>query len=393
MLQVIDLEKRFSTQDDVVRALDGVSFAVPEGSLFTLLGASGSGKTTTLRTIAGLERPDAGRIEIDDIVVFDGSRALFVPPNKRDLGMVFQSYAIWPHMTVFDNVAFPLRVKRKGRVEIRAAVEHTLGLMNMEHLAKRSATLLSGGQQQRLALARAIVGNPRLLLLDEPLSNLDAKLRERMRFELKRLQVETGITTIYVTHDQMEALALSDEIALMHEGRIVQQASPAAIYNAPASAYVADFIGSTNLLPGTLHDGNEVGDACSVSFGEASVGGVLATGARPGAGVAVAVRPETIAMEREAAPAAGRTVGTLDGVIRSSVFLGESTDFLVAADGLEVRVRISGVNPGFAIGDAVRLTLPSTGLVFAREDGADDHASEPAAAELRATDPIAEAVL
>src|SRR5579872_1593342 len=251
MLHVTDLEKRFSMRDsDVVRALDGVTFTVPEGSLFTLLGASGSGKTTTLRSVAGLERPDAGLIEIGDVAVFDGSRALFVPPNKRDLGMVFQSYAIWPHMTVFDNVAFPLRVKRKGRAEIRDAVERTLTLMNMEHLAKRSATLLSGGQQQRLALARAIVGSPRLLLLDEPLSNLDAKLRERMRFELKRLQVETGITTVYVTHDQMEALALSDEIALMHEGRIVQQGSPAQIYHAPASAYVADFIGSTNLLQG-----------------------------------------------------------------------------------------------------------------------------------------------
>src|SRR3569833_1167584 len=179
MLRVTDLEKRFATRDsDVVRALDGVSFTVPEGALFTLLGASGCGKTTTLRSVAGLERPESGRIEIDDVVVFDGARAHFVPPNKRHLGMVFQSYAIWPHMSVFDNVAFPLKVKRKGRAEIRDAVERTLTLMNMEHLAKRPATLLSGGQQQRLALARAIVGNQRQLLLDAPLSNLDAKQRE-----------------------------------------------------------------------------------------------------------------------------------------------------------------------------------------------------------------------
>ena len=170
MLQLTDLEKTFSSvRGERVHALDGVSLTVPEGMLFTLLGASGSGKTTTLRSIAGLERPDAGRIEIDDIVVFDSAAALYVPTHKRELGMVFQSYAIWPHMNVFENVAFPLKVRGTGRAEIRSAVEETLATMNMEHLAKRPATLLSGGQQQRLALARAIVGRPRLLLLDEPL--------------------------------------------------------------------------------------------------------------------------------------------------------------------------------------------------------------------------------
>ncbi len=391
MLRVTDLEKRFATRDsDVVRALDGVSFHVPEGTLFTLLGASGCGKTTTLRSVAGLERPESGRIEIDDVVVFDGTRAHFTPPNKRDLGMVFQSYAIWPHMTVFDNVAFPLKVKRKGRTAIREAVERTLTLMNMEHLAKRPATLLSGGQQQRLALARAIVGNPRLLLLDEPLSNLDAKLRERMRFELKRLQVETGITTIYVTHDQMEALALSDEIALMHEGRIVQQATPAEIYHAPATAYVADFIGSTNLLQGILREAGKEGGPCTVTFGDSSVEGVLAGPAAAGDAVALAVRPETVALEPDRNGAQELEPGVLRGIVRSSVFLGESTDFLVGVDGLEVRARISGINPGFAIGDAVRVRMPQTGLVFPREDLADrtpEPESEPT------TDPIAEAVL
>jgi iron(III) transport system ATP-binding protein len=388
---VTDLEKRFATRDsDVVRALDGVSFTVPQGTLFTLLGASGCGKTTTLRSVAGLERPESGRIEIDDVVVFDGARAHFTPPNKRQLGMVFQSYAIWPHMSVFDNVAFPLKVKRKGRAEIREAVERTLTLMNMEQLAKRPATLLSGGQQQRLALARAIVGNPRLLLLDEPLSNLDAKLRERMRFELKRLQVETGITTIYVTHDQMEALALSDEIALMHEGRIVQQATPAEIYHAPATAYVADFIGSTNLLQGTLAEASTPGSACTVSLGEGVVVGVLAAAAASGDAVALAVRPESVVLEPDTNGARELQPGTLRGVVRSSVFLGESTDFLIATDGLEVRARISGVSPGFAIGDAVQVRMPQSGLVFPREDLGDrtpERESEPV------TDPIAEAVL
>jgi len=395
MLKVTGLEKQFATRDsDVVRALDGVSFVVPQGSLFTLLGASGSGKTTTLRSVAGLERPESGRIEIDDVAVFDGSRALFVPPNKRDLGMVFQSYAIWPHMTVFENVAFPLRVKRKGRAEIREAVDRTLALMNMEHLAKRSSSLLSGGQQQRLALARAIVASPRLLLLDEPLSNLDAKLRERMRFELKRLQVETGLTTVYVTHDQMEALALSDEIALMHDGRIVQQAAPAEIYHAPASAYVADFIGSTNLLRGTLRGGDGVGGRCVVQVGDASISGVLAADAPTGAEVAVAVRPESIAMELLPRSEQEPTPGALHGEIRSSVFLGESTDFLVSAEALEVRVRVSGVNPGFAIGDAVRLRLPETGLVFRSETTADQAPGLPQTeADGAVTDTIAEAVL
>jgi iron(III) transport system ATP-binding protein len=391
MLKVDGLEKQFSMRDsDVVRALDGVSFTVPEGALFTLLGASGSGKTTTLRSIAGLERPDAGRIEIDDVAVFDGSRALFVPPNKRDLGMVFQSYAIWPHMTVFENVAFPLRVKRKGRAEIRDAVERTLALMNMEQLAKRSSSLLSGGQQQRLALARAIVASPRLLLLDEPLSNLDAKLRERMRFELKRLQVETGLTTVYVTHDQMEALALSDEIALMHEGRIVQQATPAEIYHAPASAYVADFIGSTNLLSGTLREGDDVAGSCVVSLGEADVVGVLAADARPGATVAVAIRPEAITVQHAVGPPQERVTGVVHGHIRSSVFLGESTDFLVATEGLEIRVRISGASSGLSIGDSVRLTLPDAGLVFPSDDLAE---RRPTATDETQAESMAEAVL
>jgi iron(III) transport system ATP-binding protein len=293
-------------------------------------------------------------------------------------------------MTVFENVAFPLRVKRKGRAEIRDAVERTLALMNMEQLAKRSSSLLSGGQQQRLALARAIVASPRLLLLDEPLSNLDAKLRERMRFELKRLQVETGLTTVYVTHDQMEALALSDEIALMHDGRIVQQATPAEIYHAPASAYVADFIGSTNLLGGTLREGNDVAGPCVVSLGEADVAGVLAAKARLGASVAVAIRPESITVQRVAGPPQERVTGVVDGHIRSSVFLGESTDFLVVTEGLEIRVRISGASWGLSIGDAVRLTLPDVGLVFPSEDLAE---RRPADADETQAESMAEAVL
>jgi|SRR5579862_1014700 len=377
MLQVTELKKQFGAQKtELVRALDGVSFTVPEGKLFTLLGASGSGKTTTLRSIAGLERPDSGRIEIGDSTVFDGAAALFVPPNKRGLGMVFQSYAIWPHMTVFDNVAFPLRVKRRPRAEIRDSVARTLELMNMAHLAKRPATLLSGGQQQRLALARALVGNPKLLLLDEPLSNLDAKLRERMRFELKRLQVETGITTVYVTHDQAEALALSDEIAVMRDGIIVQQGTPAEIYNQPGGEYVADFIGSTNLVAGTLREGGAAGDACVVEIGQTSCTGVLTTAAPAGAAVALAARPESVRLDAGSGNGV-TTPGVLAGTVRSSVFLGESTDFLVDVAGTEIRARVPGLRSGIGVGDPVTVTLPGDGLVFSRQG---ETAPAPAAA-------------
>jgi len=372
VLETTDLHKTFSEHKGAaVKALDGVSLTVPEGRLFTILGASGSGKTTMLRSIAGLERPDAGRIVIDGRPVLDTSTSTFVPPHKRGLGMVFQSYAIWPHMTVAQNVAFPLQGGRSmGRREVKQAVQDALELMQMGHLAERPATLLSGGQQQRLALARAIVGNPRLLLLDEPLSNLDAKLRERMRFELKRLQRETGITTIYVTHDQTEALALSDEIALMHDGRIVQLGTPSEIYYRPADEYVADFIGSTNLLHGRLLSSAADGPA------EVEVAGRVCRGApvealADGDLISLAVRPEAIVLGTGGPADADHNV--LEGVVRGRVFLGENTEFLVDVDGMEVRVRASGAVPRVDADDRVTMTFPVDGChVFARERLDDD---------------------
>ena len=219
-----------------VKAAQDVSFKVAEGKLFTLLGPTGCGKTTTLRSIAGLERPTAGEIAVGGRLVYSGAKGVFVAPNRRGFGMVFQSYAIWPHMNVFQNVAFPLEVRRLGRKVIRDKVMRVLPAVALDELADRDATKLSGGQQQRLALARALVMEPQLLLLDEPLSNLDAKLRERMRFELKRLQRELKLTTVYVTHDQSEALALSHEIAVMNEGRILQVGTPRESTSSPPTS-------------------------------------------------------------------------------------------------------------------------------------------------------------
>src|SRR3989440_8361675 len=255
MLRVEGLYTEYpNDKGEIVKAAQDVTFTVPEGKLFTLLGPSGCGKTTTLRSIAGLERPRVGEIAVNDRVVYSSSKGIFVMPNRRGFGMVFQSYAIWPHMTVFENAAFPLQVgeKRRSRQQIRDKVTRVLNAVQLDHLADREATKLSGGQQQRLALARALVMEPQLLLLDEPLSNLDAKLRERMRFELKRLQRELRITTVYVTHDQSEALALSHSIAVMNDGFVVQVGTPRQIYEQPHNQFVADFVGTTNFIGGTV---------------------------------------------------------------------------------------------------------------------------------------------
>jgi iron(III) transport system ATP-binding protein len=312
-----------SDRGQVVRAAQDVSFEVPAGKLFTLLGPSGCGKTTTLRSIAGLERPRAGEIKVGDDVVFSGD--VFVPPNRRGLGMVFQSYAIWPHMSVFENAAFPLRVssKRIARHEIRERVTRVLNTVDLGDLAEREATKLSGGQQQRLALARALVMEPRLLLLDEPLSNLDAKLRERMRFELKRLQRELGITTVYVTHDQSEALALSHSIAVMNAGRIEQIGSPREIYERPHNQFVADFIGSSNFLEARVLGRD--GDFYRVS---SQIGGMKVRAIETLSAdeiVTVSLRPEDV--ELSESPKDGENAW--EGTVYQKVFLGESVDFQV----------------------------------------------------------------
>ena len=311
---------------DIVRAAQDVSFTVEEGRLFTLLGPSGCGKTTTLRSIAGLERPRAGEISVNGRVVFSSSSGVFVAPNRRGFGMVFQSYAIWPHMTVFENAAFPLKVgdRKYSRQQVRDNVMRVLDAVQLNDLADREATKLSGGQQQRLALARALVMEPALLLLDEPLSNLDAKLRERMRFELKRLQRELKITTVYVTHDQSEALALSHEIAVMNQGRIQQIGRPRDIYENPGNQFVADFVGNTNFLDGVVVRASAP-DRCVVGT---EIGEVVVRAPRQprtGERVAISIRPEDVELSERAI--AGENVW--QGRVEQKVFLGEAIDFRV----------------------------------------------------------------
>ena len=254
MLTVRGLTKTYETADGSFQALKGIDFDVPQGGFYTLLGESGCGKSTTLRCVAGLEEPDGGSISIGGDVVADVERGAHVPTFERDIGLVFQSYAIWPHMDVFANVAYPLSVQRPrlAAADIKARVMDALRLVGMESYATRPATKLSGGQQQRVAFARALVRRPKLLLLDEPLSNLDAKLREQMRFELKELIARTGVTTLYVTHDQSEALAMSDTVAVMAAGRIVQSGAPREVYGRPVDRTVANFLGSANILRGKV---------------------------------------------------------------------------------------------------------------------------------------------
>ena len=312
-----------------VKAAQDINIEVPQGHFFTLLGPSGCGKTTTLRSIAGLERPKSGEISVNGTVVYSGQRNVFVPPNQRGFGMVFQSYAIWPHMDVFTNTAFPLQVakKRYSRTEIEAKVMKVLAAVQLDHLRDREATKLSGGQQQRLALARALVLEPQLLLLDEPLSNLDAKLRELMRFELKRLQRELKITTVYVTHDQSEALALSHQVAVMNEGRIQQIGTPREIYERPQTQFVADFVGTTNFVDGTVRSVEAEGGYYIVETELGPLRTLSVEPLRPGAKVVLSIRPEDVALT-DAQPD-DISVNAWHALVHQKVFVGEAMDFKV----------------------------------------------------------------
>jgi len=351
MLKVENLFKEFKSDDTEVRAVNQICFDVPEGKFFTLLGPSGCGKTTTLRCIAGLERPGAGRIFIDGEMVSGGD--YFTPPDKRNIGMVFQSYAIWPHMDVFSNVAFPLRVGKTNysKKEIEEKVLQALHTVELDGLEKRSATKLSGGQQQRLALARALVREPKLLLLDEPLSNLDAALREHMRVELRLLQQRLGITTVYVTHDQLEALAMSDIIAVMHNGVIEQLGTPQTIYQKPTNKFIAGFIGNTNWLEGKVIDVVQ-GKIVNVETKVGIVSSMMANSCNRGDRVMISVRPEAINVETTVP----RERRYIQARVESVMFLGEYIDCYLRAGDQSLRAK---VHPQINVksGDMIYVTI------------------------------------
>jgi ABC-type Fe3+/spermidine/putrescine transport system ATPase subunit len=313
------LVKRFGDKT----IIDHVSFDIAVGELVCLLGPSGCGKTTTLRCIAGLEAPEEGRIEINGQPVFDSEARLTVEPYRRNAGMVFQSYAIWPHLTVFENVAFPLRVRRKSNADVEAKVMRALDMVGLADFRARSAQQLSGGQQQRVAVARAIVHEPDVLLFDEPLSNLDARLRDTTRAEIRRLQRELNVAAVYVTHDQAEALSLADRILVMSGGRIHQAGTPQDIYAAPRDAFVADVVGATNFFDIAVHT---IGDATVQGVGpDGTPMRVTGRMAAPGSARAM-VRPDRLRI----APDSGeRGENCMNGIVRQRLFLGGHYEYAV----------------------------------------------------------------
>jgi ABC-type Fe3+/spermidine/putrescine transport system ATPase subunit len=344
-------------------AVKDLSLDVLDGEILTLLGPSGCGKTTTLRMVAGLETPDAGDIFFGDQAVVMTSRQISLPPNKRNVGMVFQSYAIWPHMTVAENVAFPLKARKFPRGEIKERVRRVLDLVGLAGFEERPGPLLSGGQQQRVAFARALVTEPRVLLLDEPFSNLDAKLREQMRLSVKLLQKRLNIAMLFVTHDQIEALSLSNRIALMNFGVVQQQGDPRLLYEEPANEFVRDFVGRTLLFKGTVQTGNPSGQIAialagapdCVVFGRSyNPGGVKA-----GASVFIGVRPEDVEIQ----PALGgeAPAGMIGGKAQTALFVGERIEYQVEVDGQGVIMIYGERHKPVAEGSKVWLKLRPDG--------------------------------
>jgi len=375
MLRVEGLTKIFdNATDQIVGGIRDASFELAAGTFFTLLGPSGCGKTTTLRCIAGLETPDHGTIDVDGRRLFDAKARVNVPVEQRAVGMVFQSYAIWPHMTVAENVAFPLTVGknwRHSRAEIAAAVARALAVVDLAGFQERSSTRLSGGQQQRVALARAIVHEPRLLLLDEPLSNLDAQLRDDMRGELKRLQSKIGITTVYVTHDQSEALALSDQLAVIDRGRITQIGSPRDIYFRPANPFVARFVGATNLLPGRLLRSADGRGEVEV-LGGRQIQCLVPQRIDDPSAMSVSIRPESIrivprlagaAQDRER-PDARDGDNCLAGHVSGVTFLGPSRRVDVISDGVALQVATASDLPLPADGEVWLTFAPARAVAL-----------------------------
>jgi iron(III) transport system ATP-binding protein len=342
------LSKSFGAGNTSFAAVSDLNLAITDNQFVTLLGPSGCGKTTTLRLIAGYIVPDAGTIAVNDRLLSSPQRV--TPPDARNMGMVFQNYAVWPHKTVYENVVFGLKIRKTPSAETRCKMEETLALVNLTGLEQRYPNELSGGQQQRVALARSLVVEPEILLLDEPLSNLDAKLREQMRVELKRLQRRTGITFVYVTHDQSEALALSDQIAVIHGGRLQQYGTPLEVYGRPANRVVADFMGLVNLLPGrvvSMRDGAGIIESAP----DLKLDVKLPDGIAAGDHVELAIRPENIRLQPP-----GNDAATLARV-SDRTFLGNISEYYATlASGQALRVQTHPMQH-FAVGDTVAVEI------------------------------------
>ena len=340
-VQLSDISKSYGLQ----RVVDGIDLAVAHGELVCLLGPSGCGKTTTLRLIAGFVAPDAGTIRVGERVLSGPGTSL--PPERRNMSMIFQSYALWPHMTVAENVAYGLKLRRLPAAQIKAKTQAALALARLADFADRSPAELSGGQQQRVALARAMAVEPETLLLDEPLSNLDANLREEMRFEIRRLHDELRYTTIYVTHDQAEAMTAADRIVVMNRGRIEQIGTPQEVYEEPASEFVARFIGGTNILRGEMTDGMVCSGPLTLHCANALPNGRV---------VPVSIRPHQVELHRSAAPPPGPNV--FSAIVRRHTYLGSQRDYLVALEGgAELRVA-APIEAAASTGDTVFVRLP-----------------------------------
>jgi len=358
-LEVSDLRKQFSIGRP---AIDGVSFAVPAGEIVVLLGPSGCGKTTTLRCVAGLEHPTGGTISIAGRVVSSPAHGILLPPRLRDIGMVFQSYAVWPHMTVRQNVVYPLKHRKIGRADARRKVDEVLELVGLSEYADRPVVALSGGQMQRVALARSIVYRPQLLLLDEPLSNLDAKLRLRLRDDLRRILKTTGMTALYVTHDQAEAVVLGDRIGVMRDGKLLQMGTPDEIYNRPADLFVANFTGATNELNGILTERNG-------AFGFVDIGGgqrvevSLLHDIGPGEKVRIALRPENIALGMNGDSNAFRAR------VLDRRYQGTQTVYDIDLSGHRLEALELGTAARHDIGADTQVTLPRDALWAYRDQG------------------------
>ncbi|MFL5061389.1 MAG: ABC transporter ATP-binding protein [Xanthobacteraceae bacterium] len=350
------LSKHFGARDADVAAVSDLDLDINDNQFVTLLGPSGCGKTTTLRLIAGYIVPDAGTIHVDGRLV--SSPGHVVPPDARRMGMVFQNYAVWPHKTVFENVVFGLKIRKVPAAQARRKVEETLALVNLAALEQRYPNELSGGQQQRVALARSLVVEPEILLLDEPLSNLDANLREEMRFEIRRLHEAFGITTLYVTHDQAEAMVISDRVAVLEQGRLAQVGVPEDLFRRPQSRFVAEFIGKTNIVEATATGADTVARGTwRLRVGDKNL--------TPGAAALVSIRPHEIRLAAPAGSARGDNV--FAGTVRRASYLGAAVEYQVTVDGADVTLRVTApVAPRFSGGDAVILAVDPASCVALR---------------------------